>query len=71
MEVKQLEMMLHALQNIVVLLKGQQTYFDTEFESLEELLKLVAKEDEIYGDEQKQQIASILVNELTVKQPVN
>lgn len=71
MEVKQLEMMLHALQNIIVRLKGQQTYFDTEFESLEELLKLVAKEDEIYGDEQKQQIASILVNELTVKQPVN
>ena len=71
MEVKQLEMMLHALQNIIVRLKGQQTYFDTEFESLEELLKLVAKEDEIYGDEEKQQIASILVNELTVKQPVN
>ena len=64
-------MMLNALQNIVVRLKASQTFFDTEFEGLEELLRTVCEEEEIYSDEQKNKIASLLVNDLTVKQPIN
>ena len=67
MEVKQLDMMLNALKNIIVRLKASQTFFDTEFEGLEELLRTVSEEEEIYSDEQKDKIASILVNDLTVK----
>ena len=67
MEVKQLDMMLNALKNIIVRLKASQPFFDTEFEGLEELLRTVSEEEEIYSDEQKDKIASILVNDLTVK----
>ena len=45
MELKALELMLNAIRNIVTILKNSQSYFDTEFESLEELLGLVSRED--------------------------
>ena len=35
------------------------------------MLKLVSSASEIYGEEERQHIASILVNDLTVQQPLN
>ena len=63
--------MLKAIRNIIRHLKDQQTCFDTEFESLEDLLCQVYLEQELYGEDIVEQITSILINDLAVKQTDN